>query len=74
MDKYKSVRLIFPQNTNLRLATLLRRQALSRPLLDTRVIKYKIKVILAIQALSDSISADGFFTKKLIQNATEAMF
>ena len=74
MDKYKSVRLIFPQNTNLRLATLLGRQALSRPLLDTRVIKYKIKVILAIQALSDSISADGFFTKKLIQNATEAMF
>ena len=74
MDKYKSVRLIFPQNTNLRLATLLGRQALSRPLLDTRVIKYKIKVILAIQALSDSILADGFFTKKLIQNATEAMF
>ena len=74
MDKYKSVRLIFPQNTNLQLATLLRRQALSRHVLDTRVIKYKIKVILAIQALSDSISADGFFTKKLIQNATEAMF
>ena len=74
MDKYKSVRLIFPQNTNLQLAILLRRQALSRHVLDTRVIKYKIKVILAIQALSDSISADGFFTKKLIQNATEAMF
>ena len=64
MDKYKSVRLIFPQNTNLRLATLLRRRALSRHLLDTRVIKYKIKVILAIQALSDSISANGFFKKK----------
>ena len=75
MDKYKSVRLIFPQNTNLRLATLLGRQALSRHLLDTRVIKYKIKVILAIQALSDSISANGFLKKKkLIQNATEAMF
>ena len=74
MDKYKSVRLIFPQNTNLQLAILLRRQALSRHVLHTRVIKYKIKVILAIQALSDSISADGFFTKKLIQNATEAMF
>ena len=74
MDKYKSVRLIFPQNTNLRLATLLRRQALSRHELDTRVIKYKIKVILAIQALSDSISANGFLKKKLIHNATEAMF
>ena len=74
MDKYKSVRLIFPQNTNLQLAILLRRQALSRHVLDTRVIKYKIKVILAIQALSDSISANGFFKKKLIQNATEAMF
>ena len=74
MDKYKSVRLIFPQNTNLQLATLLRRQELSRHLLDTRVIKSKKKVILAIQALSDSISANGFFKKKLIQNATEAMF
>ena len=73
MDKYKSVRLIFPQNTNLRLATLLRRQALSRHVLDTRVIKYKIKVILAIQALSDSISANGYL-KKLIKNATEATF
>ena len=64
MDIYKSVRLIFPQNTNLQLATLLRRQALSRHVLDTRVIKYKIKVILAIQALSDSISANGFLKKK----------
>ena len=73
MDKYKSVRLIFPQNTNLRLATLLRRRALSRHVLDTRVIKYKIKVILAIQALSDSISANGYL-KKLIKNATEATF
>ena len=73
MDKYKSVRLIFPQNTNLRLATLLRRRALSRHLLDTRVIKYKIKVILAIQALSDSISANGYL-EKLIKNATEATF
>ena len=60
MDKYKSVRLIFPQNTNLQLVTLLRRQELSRHVLDTRVIKYKKKVILAIQALSDSISAYGY--------------
>ena len=73
MDKYKSVRLIFPQNTNLQLAILLRRQALSRHVLHTRVIKYKIKVILAIQALSDSISANGYL-KKLIKNATEATF
>ena len=73
MDKYKSVRLIFPQNTNLQLATLLRRQELSRHVLDTRVIKYKKKGILAIQALSDSISAYGYL-KKLIQNATEATF
>ena len=74
MDKYKSVRLIFPQNTNLQLATLLRRQALSRHVLDTRVIKCKKKkVILAIQALSDSISANGYL-KKLIKNATEATF
>ena len=73
MDKYKSVRLIFPQNTKLQLAILLRRQALSRHVLHTRVIKYKIKVILAIQALSDSISANGYL-KKLIQIATEAMF
>ena len=43
MDKYKSVRLIFPQNTNLQLANLLRRQELSRHVLDTRVIKYKKK-------------------------------
>ena len=34
----------------------------------------QIKVILAIQALSDSISVNGSFKKKLIQNATEAMF
>ena len=73
MDKYKSVRLIFPQNTNLQLAILLRRQALSRHVLHTRVIEYKIKVILAIQALSDSISANGYL-KKLIKNATEATF
>ena len=73
MDKYKSVRLIFPQNTNLQLAILLRRQALSRHVLHTRVIKYKIKVILAIQALSDSFSANGYL-KKLIKNATEATF
>ena len=71
MDKYKSVRLIFPQNTNLQLAILLRRQALSRHVLHTRVIKYK--VILAIQALSDYISANGYL-KKLIKNATEATF
>ena len=63
MDKYKSVRLIFPQNTYLQLATLLKRQALSRHVLDTRVVKYKIKVILAIQALSDSISANGNLKK-----------
>ena len=74
MDKYKSVRLIFPQNTNLQLATLLRRQALSRHVLDTRVIKCKKKVILAIQALSDSISANGNLKKKLIKNATKATF
>ena len=35
--------------------------------------EYKIKVILAIQALSDSISANGYL-KKLIKNATEATF
>ena len=63
MDKYKSVRLIFPQNTNLQLATLLRRQALSRHVLDTRVMKCKKKAILAIQALSDSISANGNLKK-----------
>ena len=30
--------------------------------------------MLALQALSDSISANGFLKKKLIQNAIEAMF